>query len=152
IALGDPTRFVELADRHSGNMTVLALGQAGWDLWSLGYPDRALARTQEGVALARQHDHLLSLSIALTYESAAHCLRRDRAGQRRCADEASAISEAQHLPLTIGLAKVFGGSARVIGEGDTSAVGEVSEGLALAAGTGMQGGAPAILALLADTH
>jgi predicted ATPase len=46
-------------------------------LWLIGYPERALRRTLQGQALARQLSHINSIVFSLIYPSLAHLLRRD---------------------------------------------------------------------------
>jgi predicted ATPase len=72
--------------------------------------------------------------------------------QRRSAEEEIVLSEAQGFPLWLGLGKVFRGDARAVAEADPTGVAEVADGLTLASGTGAQGGAPVVLAVLAHAH
>jgi class 3 adenylate cyclase/predicted ATPase len=134
------------------NTNVSARCHAASDLWSLGYPDRALTCVQEAVAHARKVNHPFSLGMALFYESAIHCLRGDPVAQRRSAEEAILLSEAQGFPLWLGLGKVFRGHARAVAEADPTGLAEVADGLTLASGTGAQGGAPVMLGTLAHAH
>ncbi len=50
---------------------------ASWALWYLGYPDQALAASQEGERLARERRHPFALAVALFYASILHQLRRE---------------------------------------------------------------------------
>jgi len=141
-----------MAVKYGVDQGVNALGYAGWGLWHLGYPDRALERAREAVGLAGTLDYPYTLGMALFYESVVHWFRGDPAAQVRTAEEAIALSEAQGFPLWLGLAKVFRGAARAVAEADAVAVAEISEGLTLAAGTGAQAGAPGLFALLAQAQ
>ncbi len=62
-----------------------------------------------------------------------------------------ALSEAQGFPLWLGLGRAFHAAARVMA-GDLGALPEIMEGLALAAETGNQSGAPGLFALLAEAQ
>jgi predicted ATPase len=132
---------------------VVALSVAAWDLWLLGYPDAALARARAAVALARRLDRPFSLGFALVFEVVVHW-NRDRHDsivlQERLAEVAT-LSEAQGFRLWLGLSGVFRAAARVT-DGDTAAVAEIMEGLALAGETGNQAGAPALMLVLADAQ
>lgn len=152
IEVYDPFRHRALALKYATDHGVAARTNAAWNLWNLGYPDRALGRVREAVALARTLDHPFTLGLALFSEAVVHCLRRDREAQRRTAEEAIALGEAQGFPVWVGVAKAFRGHARATAAADATGVVEMSEGLALAAGTGTQGGAPAMFAMLADAH
>jgi len=50
---------------------------AAWALWFMGYPDQALKRIQEAVALARETNHPLSLCFALAIAAEFHVFRRE---------------------------------------------------------------------------
>jgi len=56
---------------------VVCLCCAAWTLWILGYPDRALARINEALTLARKLSHPYSLGFALNYASVLHTWRRE---------------------------------------------------------------------------
>src|SRR5215467_10074584 len=49
---------------------------AAWTLWSLGYPEQGLARSQEAITLAQQSAHLFSLGFALSFAAGFHQFRR----------------------------------------------------------------------------
>lgn len=51
---------------------VCGRGQEAWVLWMLGYPDQALKRTQESLALACELSHPMSLAIALSFAANSH--------------------------------------------------------------------------------
>ena len=152
IAIYDRARHRWIAVRYGIDQGAPALSTAGWNLWQLGYPDRALERAREAVGLARTLDHPFTLSGSLFFESVVHWLRGDPAAQSRTAEETIALSEAQGFPLWLGLAKVWGAAARAVAKADAIAVAEISEGLTLAAGTGAQGGAPALFTVLAQAQ
>ncbi|HKB40980.1 MAG TPA: hypothetical protein VKD72_31420 [Gemmataceae bacterium] len=152
IAIYDRARHGWIAVKYGVDQGVQALCYAGWSLWQLGYPDRALGRAREAVGLAGTLDHPYTLGMALFSKSAVHSFRGDPAAQVRTAEEAIALSEAQGFPLWLGVAKVFRGAARAAAEADATAVAEISEGLTRAAGTGAQAGAPLLFALLAQAQ
>ena len=62
-----------------------------------------------------------------------------------------ALSETQGFPLWLGVGRVFHAAARVVA-GDAGALPEILDGMALAAETGNQSGAPAVFALLAEAQ
>ena len=76
ISLYDPERHRSLAFRYRGaDAGVYCLSYAAWTLWHLGYPDEALKRANEAVALAQGLSHPFSLAFA---ESFAGFLRQYR--------------------------------------------------------------------------
>ena len=64
--------------------------QAAWALWMLGYPDRAAARSQEALALARSLDHPFSVSYVCHLASGMHQWRREHQIVQELEDEALA--------------------------------------------------------------
>lgn len=159
-ALAHEERAIALYDsgQHHRHVRVLghdqgisALIYSAQNLWFLGQPDAALARAREAVALARRLDDPFSLAFALFFETFAYWLRRDIVTVRERATEVVALSEAQSFPLWLGLGRALHAAARVLA-GDPAALPEILDGLTLAAETGNQAGAPAILAILADAQ
>ncbi len=153
-------RAIELYDpvQHHGHVRVLgndqgisALNFSAWSLWCLGQPDAALARAREAVALARRLDDPFSLAFALLFEASVHILRRDVAAQRERATEAVALSETHGFPFWLGLGRACHAVSRVVA-GDFGALPDILSGLALAAETGTQAGAPSTFAFLAEAQ
>jgi class 3 adenylate cyclase/tetratricopeptide (TPR) repeat protein len=129
----------------------IALAYSAWTLWALGFPDRALACARESVALARRLAHPFGLAQSLCIETVVHWLRRDRAAQRELAIETIALSEAQGFPLWLGFGRALQAAAAV-DQGEMGAIADVLAGLALAADTGNQAGAPTLFELLGDLY
>jgi class 3 adenylate cyclase/predicted ATPase len=151
IALYDPVRHHALVRVLGTDQGVAVLSFAAWNLGLLGRLDAALARAREAVALARRLNHPFSLAFALYYETVAHWFRRDVAAQRERAAEVIALSEAQGFPLCLGIGRTLHATARVT-QGDPGALPEIMEGLALAAETGNQSGAPGMFVFLAEAQ
>src|SRR5271166_466669 len=104
LALYDPARHSEFLPTGS-HIGVLALGYGAWNLWNLGWPDRALARAQEAVSLGRRLNHPFSMVRALFFETIIHRFRRDSARQQERAAEVVALSEMQEFPVFLGLGR-----------------------------------------------
>ncbi len=141
----------EVVSALAGDAGVAALAFAAWNLWQLGWPDRALGRVREAVARARKLGHPFSLAYALFFETGVHWLRRDVTAERERATEAIALSEAHGFPLFLGLGRMFHAATRAAG-GEAGAVAEMLAGLALAAETNSQGGVPTLFALLGEVY
>ena len=78
---------------------------AAWTLWLLGYPDRAIARAREALALARSLDHPFGLSYACHLAAILHDWRRERQAAQQLEEEAL-VHDTEHgfgLPLTVGI-------------------------------------------------
>jgi class 3 adenylate cyclase/tetratricopeptide (TPR) repeat protein/energy-coupling factor transporter ATP-binding protein EcfA2 len=129
---------------------------SAWDLWVLGYPDRALQRAREVVAAARTFARTLmnpfSLALALSGEAVVHGWRRDSASQKEVAERLIVLSEAQGFRALLGQGKAFHGLALAAAGAGAAALATVSDGLVLAPPTGNPSGAPMMLELLATVQ
>jgi class 3 adenylate cyclase/predicted ATPase len=152
LARYDPARDRGRAFHHGfpNDPCVAMLGAAAWNLWYLGHADQSLGRAREGVTLARTLGEPFTLAFALFMETLVHELRRDWRAQRERATEVIEVGDVQSFPVWRAAGRIYRGLARVnAGEG-ADALTEIEEGLALGAGTGHRGGAPAYLLALAD--
>jgi predicted ATPase len=82
LALYRPEHFSHAFVYGGHDSAVCATTKEGISLWMLGFPDRALARSQESVALARKLSHPASVLHALYHTTVCHHLRRDAAALR----------------------------------------------------------------------
>ena len=75
----DRSAAVRLSDHIQGGsiLGVSCRRHAAWTLWYLGYPEQALERSHEAIALAQELAHPYSLAYALYYAAELHCLRRE---------------------------------------------------------------------------
>ncbi len=119
-------------------------------LWDLGYPDQALRRSNEALALAQGLSHPHSLAFAQGYAGDLHVLRREAHAAQAAADSIVAIS-AEHgftdfLPAAAGL-RGWG----LAQEGRTEeGISQVGQSLAAFRASGMELGRPYNLCLLAE--
>jgi len=147
-ALYDPARRSEFLPTGS-HIGVPALGYGAWNLWSLGWPDTALARAEEAVSLARRLNHPFSLVRGLFFETNIHRSRRDSARQQERAAEVLALSEVQEFPLFVGFGRYYYAAARVVA-GDVAGLPELLEAVSRIRQTGYR--SPGLLMLLAETQ
>jgi tetratricopeptide (TPR) repeat protein len=140
IALYDPRQH----PRHTvgtADPRVNCLSYAAWTLWTLGYPDYALQRCQETLALAAGLFHPFSVAYALWMAAWVHLFRREEQLARARAEEVMTLSTEHGFPYGL-------------------AVGTLARDLALAGqGQGKegitqirQGLLPFAVALLAESH
>src|SRR5207249_420297 len=66
-----------LACRYGTCPWVGCLAYAAWTLWWLGYPDRALQRSQEALALAQALSHPHTLAFAQLWATALYHVRQE---------------------------------------------------------------------------
>jgi predicted ATPase len=113
LLLYDRAQHGTLAFRQ-GHDPGVALGlYAAWSLWLLGYPDRALRRACDAVALARELQHPLSVAFALDYLAMTHNYRGEHDEAQALAEEAGAISEQHRLSLWLAMSRMQRGWALV---------------------------------------
>jgi class 3 adenylate cyclase/tetratricopeptide (TPR) repeat protein len=154
LALYEPgrrQRALSYGDFSANDRDVPQLGYSALNLCVLGFPDRALSRAGEAVALARRIDSPLSLAFALLYETLVHQIRREVALQRERAAEQMALCQTHALPFWLGLARTLHAHARVAA-GEREAVADLLPGLVESGGTGARGGAPGLLVIVADAQ
>jgi predicted ATPase/class 3 adenylate cyclase len=131
---------------------VAGLTRAAALLGLFGYPDQALQRSHEALALAQELSHPHSLAWALWYAAIFHEQRREVQATQERAEEMIGLSTKQGFPLWVMLGTIV--QAWVLTQ-----QGKVEEGIAqmrrsMAAyrATGMEVGRPYLLALLAEAY
>ncbi|HEV2055674.1 MAG TPA: adenylate/guanylate cyclase domain-containing protein [Methylomirabilota bacterium] len=139
--LGEFTRSLEHLERgielyRSDEHRVLAHQHAGYDpgvacrsfsavaLWYLGYPDRAVRRNEEAIALARELSQTFSMILAVEFGAVVRHLRREAPLAKACAETDIALSTEQGNAFFLGCGMVEQGWA-------IAQEGQVDEGLAL---------------------
>jgi predicted ATPase len=111
IALYDPRRHRSLAFRYSQDPGAGLRMFAAHALWYLGYPDQAVERMQEALALARELSHPFSLAPALDHAAWLHHYRREGRRTQEQAEAAMALSTEQGFPFFLALGTILRGWA-----------------------------------------
>ena len=110
IALYDPQKHsrptVSTADPRVDSLSYVA-----WTLWCLGYPDQALKRSQEAVALAAGLSHPFSLAYALGCAALFHLHRREGQIAQERAEAVMTLSTEQGFPSWLALGTIVRGWA-----------------------------------------
>jgi predicted ATPase len=117
-------------------------------LWMLGFPDQALARVQEAVALARHLSHPMSLAWALNLQTTVHYFRREERAIRERAEEALQFALGQEMPYWIALSRLLYGWSRL----DEGGLTQIHHGLGMLRQIGADVGRPSYLAFLAEAY
>jgi predicted ATPase/serine/threonine protein kinase len=152
LGIYDQTQHGSLALRYGHDPGVAHGLYAAWALWYLGYPEQALTRAIEAVALAQRLAHPVSIAFARCYLS----VLRNCCGQYEAAateaGAAKAISETHQLALWLSLSTMMEGWAQF-------GLGKLNEGIALfqqgVAGwrkTGARAGTTFFLVTLAEAY
>jgi predicted ATPase len=87
------------ANVQSHTPTVASLAHLSAVLWSLGYPDQALARNDEGRAVATAVGHPPTVAYALFHAATVRQFRREWQPAKAFAEETIAYATQHHLPF-----------------------------------------------------
>ncbi|MEO5818041.1 MAG: adenylate/guanylate cyclase domain-containing protein [Gemmatimonadaceae bacterium] len=117
----DQERLIARNFGHGSSVCLLSF--KGDALWMLGFPDQALAASDESLALARQLNHMPSLAWAVSYKTWFHHLLRDPVHINEMADEAVRLSNEEGFAFWEPMVAVYRGWAM-------AQQGHVDEGIA----------------------
>ena len=154
LAVYDPSEHRSLGYVYGLDPGISSLNLSSWALWQLGYPERALQRSEQSIELAREGTHLFSIASALVYAALVHLLRGEPPAAMERADEAIAVSTQHGLPvwLAFGLVLRAWALSRVDdAEGAGRTIGEMQQAVAQTQGTGNVLAIPGPLGLVAET-
>jgi len=113
VARHHPGLHRHLIFRYGMSPGVLSLGTLALTLWALGYPDRALKASLDGIGLAEELAYPPGLAMAQVYACAAHGFCGDWAKVRELAEAVLVISEEHGLPYWYTAGLVHRGRALV---------------------------------------
>ncbi|MEO8333504.1 MAG: adenylate/guanylate cyclase domain-containing protein [bacterium] len=102
-------RLIARTFGHGSSVCLLSF--KGDALWMLGFPDQALAASDESLALARQLNHMPSLAWAVSYKTWFHHLLRDPVRINEMADEAVRLSNEEGFAFWEPMVAVYRGWA-----------------------------------------
>jgi class 3 adenylate cyclase/predicted ATPase len=150
IALTDPAMQRALALRHQVVSGVWCPAVAAHALWCLGFPEQAVRRSQEAVALARTLAHPQSLVVAQFFAAYLHHRRREVPEMLAQTEAFLALATEQGLPLHMGYGAVWRGWVLAMqGQGEVG-LAQMHQGMAAVLATGMELSRPLCLLLLAE--
>jgi len=131
---------------------VLCLSFTAIALWSLGYPDQALKRGQEALALAQRLFHPPSTAFALLFAAWLHWLRREGQTAQERAEEMITLCTEQGFAWWLEQGTILRGWALAEhGQGEEGIV-QIRQGLAAHRARGTQVGRTTYLALLTEAY
>lgn len=150
VSLYEPRRHHHLTFTHTGHDPgVCGRSYASQLLWLRGYPDQALERSREAVALAERVSHGYSLVLAAKTLSEVHLCRREPAEARVIIASWEAESNKLVLPLVAAQATFQKGWASSEEGNSEQGVADMREGIAAVRATGAAMGLQHFLCLLA---
>jgi class 3 adenylate cyclase/predicted ATPase len=139
IALYDPERHRPLASRYEGvDAGVLSLAYAAWTLWPLGYPDSALKRSNEALALAERLSHPRSLGFALNFVGTLRQFRRETGAAQKNAESLTTLSVEHGFTDFLAWATILRGCAMATQRHSEEGIAQIWEGMAALRATGFE--------------
>jgi class 3 adenylate cyclase/predicted ATPase len=121
-------------------------------LWLLGYPDQALARSQEAVMLAQQMAHPLSLAYALGMAALFHQFRREVRAVQEHAEATISLAMEQGFPFWRAIGSSLHGWTLAQQGQAQEGIAQITQGLRAFQATGAEITRWYYLALLAEAH
>ena len=116
----------------------------------LGYPDQALKKSQEALAVAREVAHPLSVAAAQTFFALTHQFRREEQAAQEHAEAAVELCSQQGFPFFLAFGTILIGWA-LAEQGQTEeGITQVRQGLAAYRATGAELATVRFIALLAE--
>jgi class 3 adenylate cyclase/predicted ATPase len=121
-----------------------------WTLWSLGYPDQALACVREALTLAHELSHPYSLAYAWCWAAIVSQFHRDVLAVHQQAEAAIALATAQGFPLWAAWGTSLRGWALAMQNQDEEGIAQVRQGITALRATGTALGVPFLCTALAE--
>jgi DNA-binding SARP family transcriptional activator/predicted ATPase len=130
LSLQTPQQRRHSAFRFGMDPYVASLGFLAASLWLLGYPDQALQRSNEAVALTKQLAHPFSLAFALVWQANLYHFRRQDQRAQAPAEELILLVQQYGFPVWSAAAKGCEGWLMVV-QGEVAAgIERIAEGFA----------------------
>ncbi len=153
ITFYDPQQHASLAFTMAQDPGVSALAWAAQALWILGYPDQALERSQEALALAHELDHPYTLGFALCMAGAVfHQMRREEQMVREWNEAMLQLSTEEGFPLFVAGGTILQGWTLAVAERAEAGITDVLHGLDTLKAMGTEMQRSHWLALLAEAQ
>jgi predicted ATPase len=152
LALYDPGQHQSPAFFHGLEPGVLGLAFVALDLWLLGYPDQALARSQAALALAQTLYHPSALADALIFAAELHLYRREAQPTRELAEATVALATEHGFPFWLAYGTILSGWALAEQGRAAEGIERMQHGLAAYRATGAEFWRTHFLALQAEAY
>ncbi|HEY7492587.1 MAG TPA: AAA family ATPase [Candidatus Tectomicrobia bacterium] len=153
LALYDPQHHHARIFFYGTNLKADSLAHLAQVLWLLGYPETALQRGHEALALAHTHEplHCFTLAHVANYLAVVHHLRREERLAQERAEVGRRLSREHGFAAEWGRGTILHGWACVL-QGQGEGLGQMRQGLAAYQATGAEVWKPYYLALLAEAY
>jgi predicted ATPase len=131
---------------------LFCLSHLAWVLWSLGYPDQALQKSQEALDVAQKMSHPFRLAFALNQNARLHQFRREALVTRQKADASIRLSTEWGFPFYVAIANVQRGWALAVQGQADAGIAQLQEGITAFRATGAVHQQTHFLALLGEAY
>jgi len=152
IAVYDPQRHHSLALVYGTDQGVHCLGFLAYTLWNLGYPDQALKRIHEALALAQDFSHSFSRASVLGNVTAIHLSRREVQATQKRAEEAIALCTEQGFAQLLAIGTIRRGWALAQQGQIEKGISQIRQGVTAHQASGAVMGRSYYLTMLAEAH
>jgi predicted ATPase len=152
MALYNPLQHSSLAVMYGQDPAVVCQSYAARPLWLLGYPDQALKRGHEALALAQELAHSPSLAFALNWVTTVSQFRRDAQATQEQAEALIALSTEQGFPQWLAGGTILRSWALAERGERKEGIAQMRQGMAAWQATGAEVDRPYFLALLAEEY
>ncbi|MGE4090046.1 MAG: hypothetical protein AB7G75_04310 [Candidatus Binatia bacterium] len=120
--------------------------------WLLGYPDQALERSCQAMALTQALAHPFSSALTLGFAAWFRQFRRERQDVQERSEAAVILSSERGFPFPLAWGTMLRGWAAVRHKQREQGIAQIREGLTIYQATGSELARPYFLALLAEAH
>jgi predicted ATPase len=121
-------------------------------LWSLGYPDQALEKNHQALALAEELAYPFNLAWARCFAAMLHQYRREAQATRECAEAAITLCTKHGFPQWLAVGTMMQGWTLAVQGQEDMGIAQMRQGLADWQATGSDLGRPGFLAPVAEMH
>ena len=125
----DPDGHGTVIVQYGDDPRVIWPSFGGLILWMQGYPDQALKRSQETLAVAKQLAHPFSQVFALTFAAVFHQLRREARLTQEHAEASMRVSTEQGFPFWLAMGMVMRGWALAAQDRLAEGLEQIGQGL-----------------------
>ncbi len=150
IAIYDPRQHGSHAYIFLHDPAAVSLTHLSWALWLLGYPDQALKRAAEGLALAQKLNHPYTSATADAFSAWLHQFRRNGRSVEELASAAVTISTEHDFAFYRAMGIISRGWALTQRTEVSDGIAEMRIGVDAYRVTGAEINRPAFLSLLAE--
>jgi class 3 adenylate cyclase/predicted ATPase len=151
VSLYRPEHHAPEVFRSGQDQGVVASALSAWVVWLLGYPDAALARMEDTLALARRLSHGHTMAMTFQNYTMIHQFRGEVDPILEKTGAQLALSQSQGFPLWQAGATLMRGWARAQRGEPAEGIADMRRGIEAWRATGAELAAPYYLGLLAET-